>query len=282
MIDSSQPINKKKSNRNEQFIYISLTFIAPLLYLFILIVLQISDLDEMSIPVNLFSNTCLNMLLIALMLLSIFSIIATHAFLIPHAMWDFFNHSPPSSKFSEKLMILVVGAEMIDICGLLLGVMWWSKYSFIPFYFILPFIVIGIFHGVYLYYRFILNFDARKNELNEKKNVNIQSTPVMEPLDPSQGIFAPIVNRLNYNEKIMLCFKPEIKNILILGILSSIFIFFSSYFTVWFLNYSFYPSNSFEINTIIIIFFVFGILSFTLLPIVLIFNLISEKKTMQD
>lgn len=161
--ETPEGINKRTPNKSYNLIYIIL-IIAPILYVVILLILQIRVLDEINVPKSIFSNNFLNIILFLLILMSITEIIITYKIFIPLS----YKKENVEFRESQNVLILCLGGPVIATYGMILGILWWDTYNFVPFYLVLPFIGVGIFHGYYLYSRYILKENIQKNNLNEK------------------------------------------------------------------------------------------------------------------
>ena len=151
MNESSERKENHQPSKIFQLDYILLV-IAPVLYVLILIILQSIVLDEMVVPDNLFENTFLNFLLFVFILLSVGNILFTYLFIIPLAR----KEDDIKARASKNLVMLACGGDLIAVYGLILGILWWREYDFVPFLIIIPFFAASMIHRLYLYFKYIL------------------------------------------------------------------------------------------------------------------------------
>ncbi|MFW9971458.1 MAG: hypothetical protein ACFFDF_14785 [Candidatus Odinarchaeota archaeon] len=152
-------VDKIKSSH--QLIYIAL-IISPIMYFLILLVLQITVLDDITIPANIFSDITLNLLLLVFIFLTVATIVFTYIILIPLAQ----KEEKIQDRFIKNFLILVFGSNDIAIYGFILGLIWWSEYNFVPLFLVVIFLGSGMIHGVFLYYRYGLNVNTQKEDID--------------------------------------------------------------------------------------------------------------------
>ncbi len=272
MENTSAGMDKPTLTKSQKLLYI-LTIIAPIMYILVLLILQINKLDEMNIPANFFSNNFLNSILLLFILLSFGSIIITYKWNIPLAQLE----DNIDNRFFKNYLALNMGCSVIAVYGLMLGILWWAEYRFVPFYIVVPFIGGGMIHGFYLYSRYFLNDNIQKYKSSEKDVIFQKFITKFEPIDPSQEIFKPFLYYLNKNEKIFLNYNPNVKVILKMGTVGIVSVATFSFFMYWLFSNVFFFTLLRFLNLLLI---GTGIFSVTILPVILLLNVIKLKKSM--
>ena len=259
---------------NKGRIQCNLINIAPIFYVLLLIWLQLKDIDRMNIPSSIFENPLLNQILIAFIFVIVGDLFLTYKVLIPQTALV----KEPKARFNMNFVILMAGGDAISVYGLIIGVLWWTQYWFIPFYLILPIIGFGIIHGYYLYSKYVITDYARKEYLRIRNSFSEKVLLDNEIIDTNMEIFKPISNYLNSNEKILLYYRPGFKKFLKTGIEGSIGAVILSFFLFWVFSTTFiFPTKFASIPYLL---FGFGCFSFTLLPLIVIFKTKNLKRTL--
>ena len=181
-------------------------------------------------------------------------------------------------RFKFNFVALMVGGNAISVYGLIIGVLWWTQYSFIPFYLILPIMGFGIIHGYYFYSKYVITDNARKEYLRIRSSFSEKVILENEVFDINMEIFKPISNYLKSNEKILLYYRPGFKKFLKTGIEGSIGAGLLSFFLFWVFTTTFiFPTKYASIPYVL---FGFGCFCFTLLPLIIIFKTKHLKHTL--
>jgi hypothetical protein len=133
--------------------------IMPFLYLSLMIMLQIRSLDEDILMLS--DNDATFLINLTLMFIGI-TIVDN---LIVYFFFGkiFYEEKDPKEKFRWGLLIITIGGEATCIYGLLIGILYWEYTNLMPFYLILPFYIFGFCNSAYLYWRFFVRGNTKKD-----------------------------------------------------------------------------------------------------------------------
>ena len=143
---------RKLIRSNKRLLFI-ITYSMPPVYFLILFVLQFS---EEVLPYNyenyfyLFS-TNLSFIILIFGIVSALAIVFTYKYLIPYIQ----KCEDKSRILTLNLFLIVYGSTLIDVFGLIIGILGYSTYNVIDWFTVIPFIIVGSIYGIYLYRKVI-------------------------------------------------------------------------------------------------------------------------------
>ena len=143
----------RKLIRSNKRLFFIITYSMSPVYILILFVLQFS---EEVLPYNydnyfyLFS-TNLSFIILIFGIVSALAIVFTYKYLIPYIQ----KCEDKSRILTLNLFLIVYGSTLIDVFGLIIGILGYSTYNVIDWFTIIPFIIVGSIYGIYLYRKVI-------------------------------------------------------------------------------------------------------------------------------
>lgn len=151
-MDENEESIRKLIRSNKRLLFI-ITYSMPPVYFLILFVLQFS---EEVLPYNyenyfyLFS-TNLSFIILIFGIVSALAIVFTYKYLIPYIQ----KCEDKSRILTLNLFLIVYGSTLIDVFGLIIGILGYSTYNVIDWFTVIPFIIVGSIYGIYLYRKVI-------------------------------------------------------------------------------------------------------------------------------
>jgi len=143
----------RKIIRSNKILHFMITYMMPLVIIVILVVFQYF---KEALPYNyenyfyLFS-TNLSFIILIFGILSSLAIVLTYKFLIPYIQ----KCEDRSRIIPLNIFLMAYGSSIINILGLLIGILGYFNYNIIDWFTIISFIIVGTIYGIYLHKKVI-------------------------------------------------------------------------------------------------------------------------------
>lgn len=150
---NEQEIADREIIRFHKLLLFTMTYITPLTYIAILVVLQYVKGSLLYNYDNIFYlfSTYVSFIILIFGILSALAIVITYKFLIRYIL----KCEEKSRILSLNLFLIMFGSTIINLFGLIIGILGYSEYNVIDWFITIPFIIVGSIYGFYLHRKVI-------------------------------------------------------------------------------------------------------------------------------